>query len=139
MQTLPYVVLTNQHLAHVYELYYKAFERFRKVHEVQTLDDNDRFCTILKEMLREHLTVIPRLAIGVLEVQGTMKPDATDKFMTTLLRSVWQVSVYIYSRLMLNLANITTCYCRTTSRAHGNLSFTLAFSRLGPITRSTRR
>jgi pyruvate dehydrogenase kinase 2/3/4 len=88
MQTLPYVVLTNQHLAHVYELYYKAFERFRKVHEIHTQDDNDRFCKILKETLKEHLTVIPRLAIGVLEVQGLMKPDATDKFMTTLLRSV---------------------------------------------------
>jgi hypothetical protein len=26
--------------------------------------------------------------MGVLEVQGLMQPDATDKFMTTLLRSV---------------------------------------------------
>jgi pyruvate dehydrogenase kinase 2/3/4 len=88
MQTLPYVVLRNQHLAHVYELYYKAFERIRRVNEVQTLDDNDRFCKILKETLSEHLTVIPRLTIGVLEVQGSLKADAADKFMTTLLRSV---------------------------------------------------
>lgn len=87
MQTLPYVVLSNPHLAHVYELYYKAFERFRRLREVQTLDDNDRFCKVLKELLQDHLTVIPRLAIGVLEVQGIMQPDATDKFMTTLLRS----------------------------------------------------
>ena len=88
MQTLPYVVVTNPHLAHVYELYYRAFERFRKVPEVRTIGDNDRFCEVVKEMLTEHLTVIPRLAMGVLEVQGLMKLEATDKFMTTMLRSV---------------------------------------------------
>jgi pyruvate dehydrogenase kinase 2/3/4 len=88
MQTLPYVVVTNPHLAHVYELYYRAFERFRKVPEVRTIGDNERFCEVVKEMLKEHLTVIPRLATGVLEIQGLMKPDATDKFMTTMLRSV---------------------------------------------------
>jgi len=88
MQTLPYVVVTNPHLAHVYELYYRAFERFRKVPEIRTIRDNDKFCEVVKEMLKEHLTVIPRLAMGVLEVQGLMKPEATDKFMTTMLRSV---------------------------------------------------
>jgi len=88
MQTLPYVVVTNPHLAQVYELYYRAFEKFRKVPEVKTIADNDRFCDVVKAMLSEHLTVIPRLAMGVLEVQGLMKPDAIDKFMTTMLRSV---------------------------------------------------
>ena len=87
MQTLPYVVLSNPHLSHTYELYYKAFERFRRVPEIQTLDDNDRYCKIIKEMLEMHLSVIPRLAIGVLEVQNIMSADALDKFMTTLLKS----------------------------------------------------
>jgi hypothetical protein len=88
MQTLPYIVLTNDHLSHVYELYYRAFERFRKVPEVKTIEDNDKFCAIVKETLKEHLTVIPRLVIGVIEVQDYMKPDSVDKFVTTLLRSV---------------------------------------------------
>ncbi|KAF2402999.1 alpha-ketoacid dehydrogenase kinase [Trichodelitschia bisporula] len=87
MQTLPYNVVTNKHFSHVHELYYGAFERFRRVQEILTLDDNDRFCKIVKETLREHLTVIPRLAIGVLEVQDKMAPEKTDKFMMTLLRS----------------------------------------------------
>lgn len=43
---------------------------------------------MLEETLTEHATVIPRLAIGVLEVRGLMKPEETDKFMTALLRSV---------------------------------------------------
>jgi hypothetical protein len=88
MQTLPYIVVSNQNLSHVYELYYRAFERFRRVSEVRSIQDNDRFCKIIKETLTEHLTVIPKLAMGVLEIQDYMLPEATDKFVTTLLRSV---------------------------------------------------
>lgn len=87
MQTLPYVVLSNPHLSHAYELYYKAFERFRRIPEILTLDDNDRYCKIIKEMLELHLSVIPRLAMGVLEVQGLMSAEALDRFMTALLKS----------------------------------------------------
>ena len=87
MQTLPYSALTNEHISHVYELYYGAFERFRKVPEVTSLDGNDAFCNILKSTLREHLSVIPRLAMGVLEIRDLIGPDQCDKFMLTLLRS----------------------------------------------------
>ncbi|KAK7517165.1 pyruvate dehydrogenase kinase [Phyllosticta citriasiana] len=87
MQTLPYFVVTNPHISHVYELYYRAFEKYRRLPEIKTLEDNDRFCRVIKDTLDEHLTVIPRLAIGVLEVQGSMRPEETDNFMTTLLRS----------------------------------------------------
>ena len=88
MQTLPYVVVTNPHMSHVYELYYKAFETLRKVREIRTVEDNDRYCAIIGETLQEHLTVIPRLAMGVLECQDLMRPEEMDKFMNTLLRSV---------------------------------------------------
>jgi len=88
MQTLPYIVLSNDHLSHVYELYYKAFETLRRVPEVKTMQDNDRFCENIRATLREHLTVIPRLIMGVIEVQDYMNPNLTDKFVTTLLRSV---------------------------------------------------
>ncbi|KAL5116597.1 putative protein kinase [Pleosporales sp. CAS-2024a] len=87
IQTLPYAVVANPHLAHVYEAYLRAFERFRRVPDIRSLDDNDRYCTLLEETLREHATVIPRLAIGVLEVRALMRPEETDKFMTTMLRS----------------------------------------------------
>ena len=87
MQTLPYAALTNQHISHVYELYWKAFEMFRKVPEVRTLADNDRFCEVLRTTLKEHLSVIPRLAMGILEIQDHVSADECDRFMTTLLRS----------------------------------------------------
>lgn len=88
MQTLPYVVVTNPHMSHVYELYYKAFETLRRVREIKTVEDNDAYCKVISNTLREHLTVIPRLAMGVLECQDLMKPEDMDKFMNTLLRSV---------------------------------------------------
>ena len=88
IQTLPYVVVANPHLAHVYESYLQAFERFRRVPEIRSVEDNDRYCKVLEETLKEHATVIPRLAIGVLEVRNLMKPDETDKFMNTMLRAV---------------------------------------------------
>ncbi|KAI4628176.1 hypothetical protein J4E80_002314 [Alternaria sp. BMP 0032] len=87
IQTLPYVVVANPHLAHVYESYLRAFERFRRVPEIKSLEDNEKYCKVLEETLTEHATVIPRLAIGVLEVRGLMKAEETDKFMTTMLRS----------------------------------------------------
>lgn len=88
IQTLPYVVVANPHLAHVYELYLRAFERFRRIPEIRSLDDCESYCKVLEETLKEHATVIPRLAIGVLEVRGLMKPEETDRFMNTMLRSV---------------------------------------------------
>lgn len=88
MQKLPYVVVSNPHISLVYELYYKAFERFRQVPEIRTLEDNDRYCDILRETLKEHLAVIPNLAMGVLECQGLVEPDEMDRFMNTMLRSV---------------------------------------------------
>lgn len=88
IQTLPYVVVANPHLAHVYELYLRAFERFRRIPEIRSLEDCENYCKVLEDTLKEHATVIPRLAIGVLEVRGLMKPEEIDKFMNTMLRSV---------------------------------------------------
>ncbi len=88
MQTLPYVVVTNPHISQVYELYYKAFESLRRVREIKTLEDNDNFCKKISQTLQEHLTVIPKLAMGVLECRDLMRPEDMDKFMNTVLRSV---------------------------------------------------
>jgi pyruvate dehydrogenase kinase 2/3/4 len=88
MQTLPYVVVTNPHMSQVYELYYKAFETLRRVKEIKTLEDNERFCAKVSQTLQEHLTVIPKLAMGVLECRDLMRAEDMDRFMNTLLRSV---------------------------------------------------
>ena len=60
----------------------------RRVREIKTLEDNDKFCKKISLTLQEHLTVIPKLAMGVLECRDLMKPEDMDKFMNTILRSV---------------------------------------------------
>ncbi|CAG8973164.1 hypothetical protein HYALB_00008756 [Hymenoscyphus albidus] len=87
MQTLPYVVVTNPHISQVYELYYKAFEGLRKIPEIKTLEDNKKFCEKIAQNLQEHLTVIPSLAMGVLECRDLMAQEDMDRFMNTILRS----------------------------------------------------
>ncbi|OAA51988.1 kinase [Metarhizium rileyi] len=87
MQQLPYVVVTNPHISEVYDLYYNAFDQFRKLKEIKTLEDNETLCDIIRHNLKGHLTVIPKLAMGILECGGLMDPQDLDKFMNTILRS----------------------------------------------------
>ena len=92
MQQLPYVVVTNPHFNEVYDLYYNAFDTFRKVKDIKTIEDNDRFCKTIRTMLKAHLTVIPKLGMGILESNGLMDAAELDKFMNTILRSVcWPI------------------------------------------------
>ena len=92
MQQLPYVVITDSQLGEVYDLYYHAFDTFRKVREIKTLEDNDRFCETIGSMLQLHLPVIPKLAMGVLESSELMDAADLDKFTNTILRSVSEQS-----------------------------------------------
>jgi pyruvate dehydrogenase kinase 2/3/4 len=62
MQQLPYVVVTNPHINDVYNLYYNAFDTFRKVKEIKTLDDNDRLCKVIgAESWRARLKSVDRV------------------------------------------------------------------------------
>lgn len=45
-------------------------------------------------MLRAHLSVIPKLAMGILECNGLMEQKELDEFMNTILRSVCRVQNY---------------------------------------------
>jgi pyruvate dehydrogenase kinase 2/3/4 len=122
MQKLPYVVVSNPHISIVYELYYKAFEKFRKVPEILSLSDNDRYCDILRDTLAEHLTVIPNLAMGVLECQGLVEPDEMDRFMNTMLRAVRLASCYdVVLPLTLRPENISSSDRRAASCLDRNI------------------
>ncbi|KAK4055257.1 putative protein kinase [Microbotryomycetes sp. JL201] len=114
LQQLPFVVASNPHIANVYDLYLEAFEepslhatlrlirlhsatssilhsnplRIRKFPTLQSLEDNDRFCTFIQEKLDKHRVVIPELAIGVSEVSPFhLPPQDLDTFMLRMLRS----------------------------------------------------
>lgn len=89
MQKLPFSVVSNPHLCKVYEMYYTAFNRFRKFPKIKTLEDNDRFCVVLSELLNEHLSIIPNLVIGAIECSLYQSIDSgrLDKFMSSILCS----------------------------------------------------
>ncbi|KAI7878313.1 alpha-ketoacid dehydrogenase kinase [Lichtheimia hyalospora FSU 10163] len=86
-QKLPFIVGTNPHIQQVYDLYWRAFERLRKVPTIKTLADNEAFCNTLIESLEQHLVVIPRLALGISECGEHMGSDRIDRFMQATLRS----------------------------------------------------
>lgn len=90
-QKLPYILGTNPHIEGVYELYWQAFERIRKIPPIETRQENEVFCEILQESLDAHLVVIPQLAKGIIECeqqqQHIMSMDKLDQFMNATLRS----------------------------------------------------
>lgn len=89
MQELPFGVVSNAHLCRVYEMYYNAFNKFRKFPRIRTLEDNDRFCLLLNQLLNEHLSIIPDLVIGAIECSMYQSIDSNqlDEFMSSILRS----------------------------------------------------
>jgi hypothetical protein len=79
--------MTNAHLEQVYEKYWNAFETFRKIPMIRTLEDNEHFCQTLKRLLDDHLTIIPSLTIGIVESSPHLPPEQLDGFMERMLRS----------------------------------------------------
>ena len=85
IQTLPYVVVANPHLAHVYESYLRAFERFRRVSPIATLDGVLATFTLAPNPARESLHLLTeqptpylvRTALGQVALQGTTAAGTT--------------------------------------------------------------
>ncbi|KAL9054051.1 MAG: hypothetical protein Q9162_004380 [Coniocarpon cinnabarinum] len=74
-------------MSHVYDTYHRTFESLRRMPEVRTLQENDNLCRTLQTNLRQGLTIIPRLVMGVLETQHLMDADKMDNLINILLRS----------------------------------------------------
>ncbi|ODA78382.1 hypothetical protein RJ55_05763 [Drechmeria coniospora] len=113
MQQLPYVVVTNPHINDVYNLYYDAFDCLRKLKEVKSLEDNDQLCDVIAQNLKSHLTVIPKLAMGILECGGLMDSAELDKFMNTILRSRISRRVIAEQHLSLTETYNSSCFSPT--------------------------
>ncbi|CAG8493791.1 12707_t:CDS:2 [Ambispora gerdemannii] len=87
IQNLPFIVGTNPRIAMVYDLYWSAFEKLRQFPPIKTMEDNDAFCTAVKGLLKEHLVVIPQLAMGINECSGHIPEEQINRFMYKMLRS----------------------------------------------------
>lgn len=89
LQCLPFSVMRNEHMSQVYELYYQAFNQFRKFPAIKTLEDNDKFCKLVSDLLLDHLTIIPSLVTGGIEcaMDQLIEPKRLDDVMSLMLRS----------------------------------------------------
>jgi len=87
LQALPYVVVTEEGVAKVYELYWTAFDKFRRYPVVTTLEENKAFCDFVQNLLTEHRTVIPSLSLGLSLSSPNLAPDTMDAFVHRMLVS----------------------------------------------------
>ncbi|KAI0750868.1 alpha-ketoacid dehydrogenase kinase [Daedaleopsis nitida] len=87
MQALPYVVVTQEGVAKVYELYLEAFDKFRRFPQITTLAENDAFCDFLRSILNEHKWIIPNLSLGLSLSSPYLLSDRLDSFMRRMLVS----------------------------------------------------
>lgn len=89
LQTLPFGVVNNFHLAQIYESYYHLFNAFRKIPNITTASENERFCEDISNLLDQHVFNLSHLMMGALEVSilESLPQDALDSFMSSMLRS----------------------------------------------------
>ncbi|KAM9935964.1 hypothetical protein OXX80_004474 [Metschnikowia pulcherrima] len=89
LQTLPFGVVNNFHLAQIYESYYHSFNAFRKIGTITTLGENDEFCKVTSALLDQHVFNLSHLMMGALEssILESLPQNELDLFMSSMLRS----------------------------------------------------
>lgn len=103
-QQLPFVVGANPAIEQVYQLYWEAFEKFRAVPQVNSLEENQVFCSVVSEMLSQHKKVIPLLVVGIHESQKYMEEGDLNKFMNETLQS--RISRRVLAEQHIALSNV---------------------------------
>lgn len=90
LQSLPFSVVNNYHLAKVYESYYDIFDRFRKIPQIETTKDNEEFCLKIEDVLTDvNLLNLPNLMMGALEscILKSLPQSNLDELVSSLLRA----------------------------------------------------
>jgi len=87
---LPFIVGCNPTILAIHELYIRAFHMVADFPFVATLDDEEKFCTMLTELLHDHRDVVTMLAEGFNETRKhiqdeTMIKSFLDKTLTSRL------------------------------------------------------
>ncbi|CAK9436943.1 uncharacterized protein LODBEIA_P14480 [Lodderomyces beijingensis] len=104
LQTLPFGVVNNYHLAQLYESYYHSFNAFRKIPQIQTIEENEKFCQTLSTLLDDHMFNLSHLMMGALEVSiaESLPQDELDSFMSSMMRSRISRRVIVEEHLSLS-------------------------------------
>lgn len=119
LQALPYVVVMQEGVTKVYELYWSAFEKLRRFPRIETLEENERFCTFLQGLLDEHAVVIPNLSLGLTSTSQHLPPDQLDAFMRRMLVS--RISRRVLAEHHIALSDSVSSRNRLTSGEDGHV------------------
>lgn len=104
LQTLPFGVVNDFHLAQIYESYYHLFNAFRKIPKITTISENEEFCNKVSVLLDQHVFNLSHLMMGALEVSilKSLPQDELDAFMSSMLRSRISRRVIVEEHLSLS-------------------------------------
>lgn len=104
LQTLPFGVVNNFHLAQIYESYYHLFNAFRKIPTISTLSENEEFCNVISAILDQHVFNLSHLMMGALEstIFNNLQQEDLDYFMSSMLRSRISRRVIVEEHLSLS-------------------------------------
>lgn len=86
-QQLPHILLCNPVIHDVYELYLRAFSVLNKFPKVETLELEERYSRIIKQLLDDHQSVVTHLAEGFNECQKNVPYETINAFLNRTLTS----------------------------------------------------
>ena len=84
LSTLPFGLAAKKGVIEVREVFARGFDCLLTMNPPQTLEDDERFCLILKSILQDNSSVIKCMATGVLEVRLEMGSLLTPMRTSTL-------------------------------------------------------
>eukprot|EP00835_Amoeboradix_gromovi_P001485 NODE_68_length_23780_cov_0.251003.p4 type:complete len:433 gc:universal NODE_68_length_23780_cov_0.251003:9186-10484(+) len=100
-QSLPFVTVNSSHLQQVYDLYWKSFNSISDTGLIKTRNDHNHFLEILRSNLRYHLSVIPKLAMGIQQASRTTNNEILNSFAHSILKS--RISRRVLAQQLLKL------------------------------------
>ncbi|WFC97702.1 putative protein kinase YGL059W [Malassezia yamatoensis] len=87
MQALPFVAMSNEQLDSIYQFFWSAFERLRRMERIESVEQNQQLIEIMTGLLSERKSKLALIAGISRECVHYMEPEIVDLFLARMLRS----------------------------------------------------
>ncbi|XP_040399446.1 3-methyl-2-oxobutanoate dehydrogenase [lipoamide] kinase, mitochondrial [Cygnus olor] len=74
-RSLPFIIGCNPTILHVHELYIRAFQKLSEFPPIQARGDEERYCSLLRQLLEDHKDVVTLLAEGLRECRRHIQDE----------------------------------------------------------------
>ncbi|KAJ2477808.1 hypothetical protein IWW56_004111 [Coemansia sp. RSA 2131] len=85
-QRLPYIVNLNPHIHAAYQAYYANFTESRRFSQVENMEDEHKFISMLARQSKLLLDIMPQIARGFYECRHYFRPDDRRRFLDRLIK-----------------------------------------------------